>query len=157
MLRAQIQQRIENAIHLCVVKILTGVFPSGQNGRLGQIRHEHIRAGHQRAHRLAQFRGVRGVGLAAVAHHRIDQTKRLRVFVVQLLDDRDLLGRPKKTGIHAVKLHILLAPGIQIAIQNLGRIVERVHGIARMRREQRRRHRARIAAGRRQNRNRRRQ
>ena len=92
-----------------------------------------------------------------VSHHRIHQTQGVRVIRIQTFDNRDLFGGTEETGIHAVQIDVLLAPRIQIAVQNFGRIVEREHAVARMRRKQRRRHGAYVASGRRQNRNGRRQ
>ena len=77
----------------------------------------------------------------------------MRIFLIQALDDRDLVRGTEETGIDAVQIDALLPPRVQISVQNLGRVMECEHLIARMRGEQRRRDGADIAAGRRQNRN----
>ncbi len=81
----------------------------------------------------------------------------MRIFRIQALDDRDLVGGTEETGVHAVEVHVLLAPRVQIAVQDLCRVMEREYLVARVRGEQRGGHRAHVAARRRQDRNRRRQ
>ena len=51
--RSQGKQRVNNAVHFRVVDVLPRVGASRQHGRFRQIRHQHVGAIHQRAHRLA--------------------------------------------------------------------------------------------------------
>ena len=51
--RTGVEQGVEQSINLGVVDVLPRILASRQNGGLGQIRHQHVRAVHQRAHRTA--------------------------------------------------------------------------------------------------------
>ena len=74
---------------------------------------------------------------------------------VQALDDGHLVGGAEEAAVHAVQLDVLLAPGVQISGENVRRVMEREHGVLGVCGEQGRRHRAHVAAGRRQDRDRR--
>ena len=149
------QQRVQQFGHGGVIEILPGVVALGQDARFGQVRHQHVRAVRQSPHRLAQFRRVRRVHLPGVAHNRVDQPQRGRIFSVQALDDGHLVGGAEEAAVHAIQLDVLLAPGVQISGENVRRVMEREHGVLGVCGEQGRRHRAHVAAGRRQDRDRR--
>ena len=98
------QQRVQQFGHGGVIEILPGVVALGQDARFGQVRHQHVRAVRQSPHRLAQFRRVRRVHLPGVAHNRVDQPQRGRIFAVQALDEM------KNTKVEKVSTFITTPP-----------------------------------------------
>ena len=91
-LGTQLQQSTKQLVNRGLINILARIVTLGENARFGEVRHQHVGTIGQRAHCLAQLRCVRGVHFAGVSHHRVNQTQRVRIFAVETLNDRHLIG-----------------------------------------------------------------
>ena len=91
-LGTQLQQSTKQLVNRGLINILARIVTLGENACFGEVRHQHVGTIGQRAHCLAQLRCVRGVHFAGVSHHRVNQTQRVRIFAVETLNDRHLIG-----------------------------------------------------------------
>ena len=117
------------------------------DGSLGEVGGEDVRALGELGHGRAKLGGVGGVHLTVIGHDGVNDAQGLRVGFVDSLDDVYLLGSAQETGVHGVDIDSNALPGFEIIGQNRGRIVHVPAGKRRVTRKKPGWHRTDVATG----------